>query len=527
MTSSDRNSNALARISSPADRDSAIIHVPKDGGNINAVLHPSKAEEFLPPIGFWTVVGGLAGLAVFGTGIWLSTILKYKTSVQASAVIRPVGELKVVQSAVEGSIVSIQVKENQSVKAGDPIATINDSKLETKQSQLEGEIQKSKQQMSAVEAQVNALTRQMEAEAKQVERTIAGDLSQIERYEREFRDKNIMSKAEVDEAEANVRTAEKELQANEAEMQSAIANLRSAQATYQAAVIKAKRFEIAASSGVISKSQFEEAQLAAKQQEQAVIAQQSTIARQEKTIARYEQSVAAARAKVARAQAGLNPSRAEIDTVRQKIAREQAIGQSTIARLNREREQLLQQRVDAYNQILTTQKELKQIAADRQFSTVRAPVSGIIQDLNLRNNFQVVRPGDRLAQIVPDNTPLDIKAIVPGSDIDKIKVGQVVNMRVSSCPYTEYGVLNGKVTEVASDASNNGNSMEGRALTKESGANNPPTYSVTIKPETLQLGVEGKTKCQIRSGMEGRTDIISKEETAFQFMMKKARLIFD
>ena len=48
-------------------------------------------------------------------------------------------------------------------------------------------------------------------------------------------------------------------------------------------------------------------------------------------------------------------------------------------------------------------------------------------------------------------------------------------------------------------------------------------YEVTIKPDTLKL-TRGSSKCQIRSGMDGRAEIISKEETVLQFLLKKARL---
>jgi multidrug efflux pump subunit AcrA (membrane-fusion protein) len=49
-------------------------------------------------------------------------------------------------------------------------------------------------------------------------------------------------------------------------------------------------------------------------------------------------------------------------------------------------------------------------------------------------------------------------------------------------------------------------------------------YEVTIKPTTLSLN-RGKNKCAIRSGMDGRADIISTEETVWQFILKKARLL--
>jgi multidrug efflux pump subunit AcrA (membrane-fusion protein) len=163
------------------------------------------------------------------------------------------------------------------------------------------------------------------------------------------------------------------------------------------------------------------------------------------------------------------------------------------------------------------------VAIELKPTTILAPIAGTIQELNLRNQYQVVHPGDRVAQIVPQNAALEIKAIVAPGDIDNVKVGQIVQMRVSACTYTDLGVLGGKVTNVAADAKqlerNGGNNT---ARQPQAAMNS--TYEVTIKPDTLMLG-NGATKCQIRSGMEGRAEIISKEETVLQFVLRKARLL--
>ena len=45
-------------------------------------------------------------------------------------------------------------------------------------------------------------------------------------------------------------------------------------------------------------------------------------------------------------------------------------------------------------------------------------------------------------------------------------------------------------------------------------------------PDTLILGDAGRT-CIIQAGMEGRADIVSREETVLQFLLRKARLIAD
>lgn len=98
-------------------------------------------------------------------------------------------------------------------------------------------------------------------------------------------------------------------------------------------------------------------------------------------------------------------------------------------------------------------------------------------------------------------------------------------MRVSACPYTDHGLLTGKVTQIAADTRQvDKNLSDGTSLRE--GANNASSYEVTVQPDTLVVGSSG-TKCQIRSGMEGRAEIISKEETVFRFLLRKARLIIN
>lgn len=96
-------------------------------------------------------------------------------------------------------------------------------------------------------------------------------------------------------------------------------------------------------------------------------------------------------------------------------------------------------------------------------------------------------------------------------------------MRVSACTHTDLGVLVGKVTNVAADAKQPDRNGGNNAARQPQAATNS-NYEVMIKPDTLMLK-NGVNKCQIRSGMEGRFEIISKEETVLQFVIRKARLL--
>ena len=63
-----------------------------------------------------------------------------------------------------------------------------------------------------------------------------------------------------------------------------------------------------------------------------------------------------------------------------------------------------------------------------------------------------MRLGEQVAQIVPSNAPLEVKSQVSPKDIGKLDTGQDVQMRVSACPYPDYGTLKGQVKAISSDA---------------------------------------------------------------------------
>lgn len=136
---------------------------------------------------------------------------------------------------------------------------------------------------------------------------------------------------------------------------------------------------------------------------------------------------------------------------------------------------------------------------------------------------QNVHTGDEIAQIAPDNSSLAIKGLVRNADISKVKIGQQVQIRIWACPYPDYGTLKGEVIKISPDAI----SLEEKIASPTS----PVTakqgfYEVTIKPFTNSLRKQGQS-CNLQLGMEGRADIISREETMIKFLLRKARLITD
>jgi HlyD family type I secretion membrane fusion protein len=440
-------------------------------------------DEFLPPIGRWTRFGGLFVVAVVALAFPLASVAKYKETVKTQALVRPEGELRLVQSATEGQIMQITAKGNQEVKKGDVIATINDSRLQTQKSLLQDSIQQSRLQLVQMNAQINALNSQIMAETNRINQNVAASTSDLARIEREYRDKQIISQAEVQETKSDVKAST---------------------AALNAAKAKLNRYQSAATEGAISQDQLAEVQLEAQQQ---------------------HQTVAAAKAKFARAQTALNPSDAEVAIATSRIAEAQATGEASLATLNKEKQALIQQKIGINQQLGKDTRELQQVNTDLQQTVITATTDGIISKLNLRNPGQTVRPGEEIAQIAPSNTKLTIKASVPAKEIGKLEKGQIAQMRVSACPYSDYGTLKGTVTDIPPDAvfpePNNPNTpTTNNASSQQTGA---ASYEVAIEPNNTVLG-KANNQCAVQLGMEGQADIITREETALQFLLRKARL---
>jgi len=174
-------------------------------------LHSIKSDEFLPPISLWTTLGGLVIVGAVGVAVTLASIIKYNTTVKAAATIRPTGELRIVQAATEGTVKLIEVKENQTVKQGQAIATIDDSRLQIQKSQLQGNIQQDKAQLAQIEAQISALDTQAAAEQSFINRTTTSAEAELRGNLRNYQNQKVVTQSEVQEAETTVEIAKSQL----------------------------------------------------------------------------------------------------------------------------------------------------------------------------------------------------------------------------------------------------------------------------------------------------------------------------
>jgi HlyD family secretion protein len=84
---------------------------------------------------------------------------------------------------------------------------------------------------------------------------------------------------------------------------------------------------------------------------------------------------------------------------------------------------------------------------------LRAPTSGVIQQLSVHSIGGVIRAGDTVMEIVPDLDDLQIEARLPPNDIDQVRMGQNAYVRFSAFNQRVTPQVSGKVSYVSPDTS--------------------------------------------------------------------------
>jgi multidrug efflux pump subunit AcrA (membrane-fusion protein) len=443
-----------------------------------------QKTEFLPPLGWMMHLGGLGLAATVITSVVVAANVRYDKIVKAQAIARPQGELRLIQSASEGSVKQILVQENQTVKQGDAIAILEHSQIDNQQQQLQSELQQNQLQLQQIAQQLQQLDAQTTAEANATDRTVAVAEADLVKQQRDLQDRQLVTQADVREAESLRSFAREEMQ----------------------------RYQQLAETGAIALIQ----------------------------VKAKEEAFNAAQAKLDRAMAQTNPSDAPIAAALETIQQQKAQGAVSKAQQAQAQARLISQQITLQEQGDSKRLKLQQLHRDQAKSVLRAPISGKMHQLSLRNVGQYVPLGQTIAQLSPQSAPLLFKAQISAEEIGQIKSClsprstdsrrepcNKVQMRVAAFPYPEYGVLSGKIIAIAADVgvgSNPGGKPINPTAAESSQSSQPLFYEVTIQPDQSFL-TKSNQSFPLEPGMGATVEIATQSENLLSFLLKKARLM--
>jgi multidrug efflux pump subunit AcrA (membrane-fusion protein) len=232
---------------------------------------------------------------------------------------------------------------------------------------------------------------------------------------------------------------------------------------------------------------------------------------------RYSQLVtsgAASREQMEEKAASLSIAESNLAKSRRDVEQQQSRGDTALARLEQ--------------QLAENQAERAQLSRDLGRTLVRAPVSGVVFSLALRNPLQVVTAGQELARIAPTGSELLVKVLVSSEDIANVEAGQRADLRLAGCPFPDFGTLKARVVSVAPDAITSGPAPDSGSAQASPGVANATVgssgYLVTLRPEQTQLRSSSRN-CELRLGMDLTADITTRVETVLKFLLRRTRLL--
>jgi HlyD family secretion protein len=81
---------------------------------------------------------------------------------------------------------------------------------------------------------------------------------------------------------------------------------------------------------------------------------------------------------------------------------------------------------------------------------IESPVKGKVTFTSFWNENQVIKAGEILATVIPeDRSRIIVRANVPASGLGRVRVGQEVNIKLSGFPNMEFGVIKGRIKSLS------------------------------------------------------------------------------
>jgi len=154
----------------------------------------------------------------------------------------------------------------------------------------------------------------------------------------------------------------------------------------------------------------------------------------------------------------------------------------------------------ASDELATVERQFASLAEDlarartqRSRTVVKAPSDGIVKGLRNSSPGWVVKPGESILEVVPDEDEIMVEARLNPNDRGFIEVGQQARVKITAYDYLRYGAVDGKVKLVAADADRD------PAI-----ANGAPYYRLLISMSQSHVG---RDENRITAGMESEVDL--------------------
>lgn len=202
--------------------------------------------------------------------------------------------------------------------------------------------------------------------------------------------------------------------------------------------------------------------------------------------------------------------RGDLNTVAQTISKSRSAVQEAEQRLaNRQSEirTTITEEMNKRRSEITSLNETIAASGDRLKRTeIMAPVAGTVKRILINTIGGVIKPGETILELVPQDDALMIEARIKPTDIAFLKPQQKAVVKITAYDFSIYGGLEAEVEDISADT------IEDRR--------GEPYYLVKLRTKTNgMVSREGKP-LPIIPGMTASVDIITGKKTVLAYLLK-------
>lgn len=201
---------------------------------------------------------------------------------------------------------------------------------------------------------------------------------------------------------------------------------------------------------------------------------------------------------------------AELQYLTQKNKVQEIQGQLDETKVERLRQKavLEQDMRGLQSQIADLDSKLTEIAVNIRYQALKSPVDGVIFDLQPKSVGFVAQTSEPVMKIVPFDK-LEARVEVPSEDIGFVAVGKPVDISIDSFPASDFGVLEGTVRSIGSDA-----------LPPDQ-IKNVYRYPADIRLNSQQLKLKDGSKLPLQVGMSLQANIKLRKVSYLQLLLQQ------
>ena len=181
--------------------------------------------------------------------------------------------------------------------------------------------------------------------------------------------------------------------------------------------------------------------------------------------------------------------------------------------------------VEAERKVAGLSEDLIKAEQRTKLQALTAPVDGLVQQLAIHTIGGVVTPAQALLMVVPIDSHLEIESMVPNRDIGFVHPGQQVEIKIDTFPFTRYGLLHGTVLSVSHDAIVNdkpqdksGDKVPGAETSSSEPKGQELVYAARISLDRTQMQIDDNV-VNLSPGMAVTSEIKTGSRTVISYLL--------